>query len=449
MPAPTDTGDFSRRAYALLTSDDEGRLCRDIPDAACAEQPGNFVRHVLSLAASKTADGLADTKLVLAWLLGALGAPGWMLGLIVPIREAGSLLPQLAIAAAIRARPRRKFVWALGATLQGAALLGMAAAATWLAPEDAAIAILGLLALGALARGACSVSYKDVLGKTIAKSTRGTATGTAGSTAALLVLGFGVALASGVIPRQTGPICAVLAAAGLLMIAASALFLSLEEVAGATEGGASSLRRVREQWQQLRSDRQLQRFIATRALLTATALSPPFLLAATADRGASATGTLGPFVMASALATILSAYVWGRLADRSSRQVLIRAAGIGALALGTGGALALTGDALSDPLLSSCLLFVLVVAHQGVRLGRSTHVTDMADSERRANYTALSNSAIGLVLVAGSGFGMLADAFGHGVLLLVFGAMCVAGIGLARGLEEVQNPARDMPRQPA
>ncbi|MEC8574214.1 MAG: MFS transporter, partial [Pseudomonadota bacterium] len=54
--------------------------------------------HVAALAATKLADGLIDPKLVLAWLLNAIGAPGFLIGILVPVREAGSLLPQLALA---------------------------------------------------------------------------------------------------------------------------------------------------------------------------------------------------------------------------------------------------------------------------------------------------------------------------------------------------------------
>ena len=66
---------------------------RDIPDAACAEEPRNRLVHLVSLSATKLADGLIDPKLVLSWLITALGAPAALAGLLVPVREAGALLP--------------------------------------------------------------------------------------------------------------------------------------------------------------------------------------------------------------------------------------------------------------------------------------------------------------------------------------------------------------------
>ncbi len=153
----------------------------------------------------------------------------------------------------------------------GCRAAGHGGSAVSLDGASAGLTAVGLLAIAALTRGACSVSDKDVLGKTVSRSTRGTATGAA----ALLALAFGSALSSGLLPPDVSVIAAVLAFAGVLMLSASALVLRLDEAPGATEGGANALDRAREPWSQLRSDRQLQRFIVTRGPLTATALSPP------------------------------------------------------------------------------------------------------------------------------------------------------------------------------
>jgi hypothetical protein len=84
-------------------------------------------------------------------------------------------------------------------------------------------------------------------------------------------------------------------------------------------------------------------------------------------------------------------------------------------------------------------LFILMVAYQGVRLGRSTHIVDMADEDRRAAYTALSNSIIGLLLLLGGVFGVLSELAGPASVMAVFSLMCVGSAVLARGLEEVQR----------
>lgn len=430
----------SEAIYEILTGDDDGRLCKDIPEDACRVQPQNFVAHFTSLAATKTGDGLADPKLVLAWLLGALGAPQAAVGLLVPIREAGALLPQLFTSAQIRAMPQRKWAWAWGSAVQGFSVLGMAVAGLMLEGAAAGWSIVALLGIFALARSVCSVSYKDVLGKTVAKQSRGTATGTASSVAAAVVFAFGALLAVGGIPLSVTSILWALVAAGGLWIFAALNFLRIAEEPGATEGGVNAADGLAAQFSYLRDDPQLARFIAVRGLLIATALAPPFLLSLAGQSGGRELAALGPFVIASALASVTSGYVWGRFADRSSRQVLMTAAAGGGFVLGLTALVSVSMPWLTGvTLVMAALLFALMIAYQGVRLGRSTHLVDMADQDRRAAYTALSNTAIGVLLMAGGGFGILADYGGVPLVLAIFAAMCAGALVLAMGLEEVQE----------
>ncbi|MFP4682844.1 MAG: MFS transporter, partial [Ectothiorhodospira sp.] len=80
--------------YAAITGDEDARVCKDIPESACRVQPASFFIHLISNTATKIGDELASAKLVLAWLMAALGAPAALAGLLVPIREAGALMPQ-------------------------------------------------------------------------------------------------------------------------------------------------------------------------------------------------------------------------------------------------------------------------------------------------------------------------------------------------------------------
>lgn len=427
-------------AYRMLTSEDEGRVCKDIPESACNHQPRNFLTHVASLGATKTADGLIDPKLVLSWLLTQLGAPAAFVGLLVPVREAGALLPQLLTAAGLRALPKRKWAWSIGSVIQGLSALMIAVAAISLEGAAAGYAIVGALAVLALARSVCSVTYKDVLGKTVSKSRRGTATGLASSASALMVIVFGVALASGAFDRMP-VVLAGLVMAGSLWLLAAILFATLQEKAGATEGGANPLGAAIENFSLLKRDAQLRRFIAVRGLLISTALAPPFMVALGASgEQDSGFGGLGLLVIASSGAALLSAYVWGRLADRSSRKVLIFSAVAATFAL----AATLALDALG--LLSAVwalplMIFLLMIAYQGVRLGRSTHLVDMASQDTRAAYTALSNTIIGLLLALGGSFSLLADRAGVETVIIVLAVMSGLSILVALGLDEVQQSA--------
>ena len=124
-----DDGRLTSQLYDLATGDEDARLCRDIPEDQCREQPVNFLAQTAAQALSKTGDALADTKVVLPWLLGTMGAPAAFAGLLVPIRESLALMPQILVGGVIRHFPRRKAFWAVASIAQGACILAMAGAA--------------------------------------------------------------------------------------------------------------------------------------------------------------------------------------------------------------------------------------------------------------------------------------------------------------------------------
>ncbi len=424
---------FEETLFEALT-DDSGSPGGLEPDAREVE-PGNFLRHVLSLSMTKIADGLIDPKLVLSWLLSTLGASAVFVGLLVPIREAGALLPQLFVAGRVHALPRRKWVWAGGSIGQGIATSGIVLAGLTMEGNAAGAMICALLAVLAVCRSLCSVSYKDILGKTVGKTRRGTATGLAASAASIGVILFALALLFGLADRMALVIGALALAAALWLIAGT-LFSTLGEMRSRAtdEGSVNPL----SQLSLLREDPQLVRFIVTRGLLVATALAPPYLvLLGTAD-GQAAFQQLGALVLASAVASLMSSYVWGRLSDRSSRQVLRLSGAVGAAALGAAVVLDLVG-LIETFWALPLVLFVLMIAYHGVRQGRSTYLVDMAPPDARAAYTAVSNTVIGLILLLSGAFGGLASLLGVEVTLVAFAVMSLAAALVATGLDEVER----------
>jgi hypothetical protein len=85
------------------------------------DETANGLIHVSALSLTKVADSLIDPNLVPTWLLSALGAPGFIIGALVPVPEAGSLLPQLILARRVEQLAQRKGIWAMGAAMQGPA----------------------------------------------------------------------------------------------------------------------------------------------------------------------------------------------------------------------------------------------------------------------------------------------------------------------------------------
>ncbi|MEO1912074.1 MAG: MFS transporter [Paracoccus sp. (in: a-proteobacteria)] len=423
--------DIEEQLFEALVDDPEpdGGLDDDQKQA----EPRNFLRHVAALSGSKLGDGLVDAKLVLSWLLTHLGAGSVFIGLLVPVREAGSLLPQLFTAGAIGALPRRKWVWAVGSIVQGLAALGIALAGMVMQGAAAGLAIVGLLAVLALARSACSASYKDVLGKTVGKSRRGSATGLASSIGAAGVIIFALLLLWGPVDRAPLVIGAILLA-GAAWVLGGAVFATLAEKPQPRED-MLSLRQSLAQLSLLRRDGQLARFVLARSLLVGTALAPPYLLVLAAGQDAD-DRQLGLLVLASALASLLSSWVWGRMSDRSARRVLIWSGAAASVALALAIGLRVAGLA-GHAAAIAVVLFGLMIAYHGVRQGRSTYLVDMAPDDQRAAYTAVSNLVVGVViLVAGAASAALA-ALGAPWVIAVFAVASVAGAWVAYGLDEV------------
>ncbi len=283
--------------YDKLGNEEDARACADIPDEACREAPRNFALILATLCLTKVGDAIASPKTVLTWVMATVGAPVALVGLLVPIRESGSLIPQLVIASWVRKRAVRKWVWVLGALIQGAAVLGIALVTVSLSGAAAGAALLGLLSAFSLARGLSSVAAKDVLGKTIPKQRRGRLTGFAASAAGVVSIGIGVVL---LMPRigTLGPALfgVLLAAAGLLWVIAALVFSRVEEYAGETAGGRNALGEAFQRLALLGTDAPFRRFVLARALALCSALSAPYYIWLARDLGTESAALLGLFV---------------------------------------------------------------------------------------------------------------------------------------------------------
>lgn len=394
--------------YDLVTGDEDARVCLDIPPAACNDQPHNFFAYLAANLLGKVADEIASAKLILPWLFGLLGVPAALVGFLVPIREAGVLLPQLAVAAYIRNLPIRKWVWVIGAALSATSLLLMGLAAMTLEGALAGGILLAALVLFSLSRGLCSVAAKDVLGKTVSKSRRGKLMGLASGVSGFFTLFIGIAIEA--MGRDAGP----LILAGLLLLGAAlwlpaiAAFASLREQPGATEGGGNALDAALRHLLLVRTNLAFRQLVITRILLLGVALSPPFYVLLIQQYSAGLAG-LGLLIIAVGLADALSAPIWGNLADRSSRRVMMLGALLAALlGFGVVGLVESGTSLLQGPWVMGSAYLLLIVAHSGVRLGRKVYLVDLATQGDRAAMTAVSNTLTGAAMLLAGGIGVVA-----------------------------------------
>ena len=431
---------IAETVYEKLTDEEDARLCLDIDDSACRESPQSFFLILSSYFLTKLGDAIASPKTTLAWLVTAVGAPPFVLGFLVPIRESGSMIPQLFIGSAIRQLPIRKWVWVSGSVAQGLCIVGVGFVALFVEGKTAGWAVLALVILFSLARGFCSVAAKDVLGKTIPKDKRGQLNGWSASGAGLLSVVLGLVLMfPAVNTAEARVIGGLLFGAGLLWMIAALVYSQVPEFSGETAGGRNA-REALAKLNILVSDAPFRRFVITRALLMCSALSAPFYVALAQSNQGSIIAVLGAFVVAAGLASLISAPIWGRLADRSSKHVMIFAAlitaSIGIATLLTDRFLpGLSGSAWFLPV----AYFVLSVAHSGVRVGRKTYIVNLGSGNQRTDYVAISNTVIGVLLLIVGSVGALAPLISTAGVIGLLALMGLVGAALGTTLPDTNR----------
>ncbi len=432
---------LSQILFDLATGEDDARLCRDIPDSQCREEPQCFTLQVIAQALSKSGDVLADAKVVLPWLLGSVGAPVFLVGLLVPIRESLALLPQILVGGVIRRFALRKGFWVAASLIEGLCIIAMGLIALLgVRGTTAGWTIVGLLVVFSLARGIASIAAKDTLGKTVSKGRRGRVSGYAATASGLVASAVGLYFVLG--PAAGRPdwlLYALIVAAGCCWVAAAATFHLIPEHPGATEGGRGLGDLVRDQLRILLDDRELQKFLLARTLMIATALVGPVYVSLAQQGMGSALDGLGWLVIASGLAAALSSTFWGVLSDTSSRLTMALAAGIAAL-LGFAvlGSLTLFPSLKDSFVFYAAVLFILGIAHSGVRIGRKTQVVDIAGGDRKAEYVALSNTLIGVLLLILGGLTGILMSLGLELAIGMLSALSLLGAAAALTLKNAQ-----------
>ena len=424
--------------YTILSGDDQhDRACAPIPSALCTDLPRNYVLNVINGAAAKLAEQVSSAKLVLPWLLNAIGAPAVIVGFLLPLRQAGTLLPQLFVSGRMRRFPQRKWFWVVAGLAQVLLLLLMIGGALVLSPTTAAVCVAFFLLLFSLARGIGSVAFQDVTGKTIPKGKRGRMLAARSLIGGLLTIAVGFGLDAANLDTGDVRIALILLFFGALMWGVASLsFAGMKEDPGATGGERSALREAARGFQLVSQKPWYLRYLLTRALLLSVELSAPFYVLLVQDATAGQAGTLLLFIVAAGLAQTFSSPLWGRFADFSSRRVLALSGLIGAAT----GVLALSIETLTGGFQNAYLLtgiFVLLgFAEAGVLLGRKTFLIDMADADERTTYVAFANSTMGLVTLLFGALGIIAQLFGIRTMIIALVVLALAGSAISWQLPE-------------
>ncbi len=393
-----------------------------LPEDVQRNVPGNALRLIGAAALQSSGDQAVKASTVLPWLFNALGVPPALTGLLVPIRESGSMLPQAAWTPIVMRVQNRKWVFVVGALIQAVAVACMALVAAVSSALTAGVLILVALGVFSFGRSLTSISSKDVQGRTVPKGERGQINGLATTASGIVAITLGLALRIlGGGELSVGQLVWVLVGGAFMWVFAAWVYATITEpdddgapstsTQGTTDHASESDDQTtgwfRRSVALLRDDAPFRRFVIVRSLLLVSSLSPPFIVTQAVSSGAGALSGLGVFIIASGVSSLVGGPLFGRFADRSSRTLMAVGASAASLVLIiviiVGALPGMDANKVAGSVLFVGAYFVVTLVHTGVRMGRKTYVVDMATGDQRTEYVAVSNSAMGIILLATGG----------------------------------------------
>ncbi|MEP0987482.1 MFS transporter [Ekhidna sp.] len=434
----SDTSEgISGQVYEFLVEDGEERACDAISDEACVETPGNFLLNGLNGFCTKLAEQIASPELIMPYIFSIIGVSPFYSGLLVPVKNTGSLLPQLMVSAKIRAFKIRKYFWAAAGFFQGVMLLLMALTFTHL-ENNVGLIIVFLLLLFSVASGVGSIAFKDVLGKTIPKGKRGRLLSFRATGGGFLTVIAGLFLYFFIDKNSSvDSFSNLFIVAGILWILSALLFAFINENPGATSGGRSPIDEVRKGWFLLKTDNNFLNFLITRSLLLAIPLVQPFLIVFATERLDVKLSGLGLFVIATGVSNTISSPFWGKFSDRSSKKVMMVSSGFAFLIC----AYVLMFDFLPKDFQTiyayGPVFFLIIMAYGGARMARKTYLVDYAPADERPLYVSVANTFMGIITLFSGILSLVAGFFGVKIMIATLMSLMLISIFFAGKLKEI------------
>lgn len=407
-----------------------------LPPQVQRNVPRNSLRLVGAHALQSSGDQTVNASTVLPWLFAVLGVPAALTGLLVPIRESGSMLPQAFLTPLVVRVRYRKSVFVAGALVQAGSVAMMAATAALGTGLAAGVVIIAALAVFSLGRCLCSISSKDVQGRTVPHGERGQINGLATTAAGVVAMTLGLAIRFfGGAQLSSGQMAWLLGGGAVLWVAVALVYAGIREPAGEATTQSHPARTrdhgLRDMFALLREDKPFRHFVSVRSLLLVSSLSPPFIVTLSLQSGVDSVAGLGGFVIASGMAAVIGGRLFGRFADRSSKNLMSIGAGVAsAIVIATVVVAALPGgkEGWLGHVIFIAAYFLLTLTHTGVRMGRKTYIVDMATGDQRTAYVAVSNSAMGLILLLVGGLSALLAIAHISWALLFLAALGLVGV---------------------
>ncbi len=408
-------------------------------EPAASAEAANYRLGVLNGWLAATGDGLMNASVVLAAFASRLGAPGSVIGLLPAIQAGGWMLPQILVAARVRALPYKLPVYRSAASVRTLSFVWMAASSALLIRWPALLLasfIFGMV-VNALASGVSGLPFLEVVSKTVPPERRAAFFGLRNLVGGLLAFGAGLGVRQVLASSVAFPYnyTLIFAAATAVYTVAYALFGRVTEPPDAPQPTSDLRAELRAIPQTLRGDPDFRAFLGVRLLLAFGSLGEPFYAVFALRQLHMPLSMLGAFLMALSGAAPLSNLLWTRVAQRRGSRRIIRASAAVAL-LAPLLALGLPPALLSG---SGRWLYLLVfvassVAGQGLNLGNTNHLLNLAPPLARSRYIGTLNTLVGAALFAPVLGGVLADTLGYRPVFALGALLYAAAWWRCRGL---------------
>ena len=379
----------------------------------------------------------ADPYAVIPLFLAGFTESRALIGLIVSLVNAFSVVPQLGMARRIRRNPDSARPFMLAGIWTRCAVWGIIAATAILAPRQSVwilIVFMGLVAVYSFGAGVAVLPFRRIISETISPAHRSTFFG------ARLVAGGILAVLAGMVvtavlgnkelawPRNYGILFALSFVCLAVAYSAMSRFRFPTAVSGRSSSALLPLRtEIRDVW---RTYPILKRLIAIRLLSGGLPLVLPFLtLYATKDLGIPL-GWVGIFIGAQKAGGILSNFGWMPLGNRfGTRSVILSGLGLAVVSL--------AAIACSESAVGLALAFALAGgAMSAMVVGFGGYILELGTSEIRPLLFALEGTLLMPLYFMPLLGGWLADRVGYRPLVLAGGVLLLGALVLARTLCE-------------
>ncbi len=359
-----------------------------------------------------------------------------LFGLLYAIMLGAPLIFNLGFSHYLKSRSYKKRFLLIGIYMRAAAFLGMAVSTWFFGATHPRIAIYTFfiwIFLFSISAGFAGIAYADVVGKMLTSQQRSRLYAIKQFFASIAAFVGGIMIAGIFRPGQLSfpdNYALTLTIGGLGLFISSLGFYRIHEPASppAEHANQSFLSYIREVPNILKTDKQFRRFILIENLASFSIMILPFYMIYAKDVFASSHSYLGQYLLFQVTGTILSNFIWGYMASRTSARVIVR------LCIYLGSTIPLLAIILvrTTPLLYSMVFFLLGFIISGRLIGFEPYLLDIAPDNRRTEYLGIRGTLNIFVVILPIAGGFFISHFGYELTFILVSLVMIFSGWLSR-----------------